>query len=114
MTQDYPDDADGEALRRVAALGSDMSRPMDIHFHVAAPDEVTARTVAEEVVRLGYSAQIWVDDVEGDSLPWTCTCSKTMLAHYGAILAAQAQLHRLAHPLGARMDGWDTLGNVGQ
>lgn len=35
----YPNDADGDALRRVAGAGSDMSKPMDIDFAVAAPDE---------------------------------------------------------------------------
>jgi hypothetical protein len=30
--KDYPDDADGDALRRVAADGSDMSKPMEVDF----------------------------------------------------------------------------------
>ena len=32
MTPAYPDDADGDALRRVASSGSDMALPMVIDF----------------------------------------------------------------------------------
>jgi hypothetical protein len=31
---DYPNDADGDALRRIANDGSDMSQPMEVDFTV--------------------------------------------------------------------------------
>ena len=37
MNEAYPDDADGDALRRIASTGADMSRPMQIDFFVAVP-----------------------------------------------------------------------------
>jgi regulator of RNase E activity RraB len=119
MMQDYPNDADGDALRRVAACGSDMCRPMDIDFQIAALDEPTARKVAEEVARQGYRARIWFDDQDQDPdeeacLPWTCDCTKFMLPDHGAIVAAQAELGRIVEPLGAYVDGWGTFGNVEQ
>jgi hypothetical protein len=117
MTLDYPDDADGDALRRVEAAGNDMSRPMEIDFQVAARDEETARLVAEEAARSGFRTEIWFDDEEPglddeDSLPWTCKCTKTMLPKYESIIAIQAELDRIAQPLGAYADGWGTFGNV--
>jgi hypothetical protein len=54
MVTDYPDDADGDALRRIEAGGSDMSKPMDIDFFIAASDEATAKVVAEKATELGY------------------------------------------------------------
>jgi regulator of RNase E activity RraB len=117
--QDYPYDADGDALRRVAASGSDMSRPMDIDFQVAAPDESMATKIAAEAAQLGYRVRIWFDEgeqdpVEEDYLRWTCNCTKTMLPDHGAIVAAQDELDRIAKPLGACIDGWGTFGNVKQ
>lgn len=64
MSQTYPDDADGQTLRQIAADGSDMSKPMDIDFRVAAPSEATARQVADQAARLGYDAAIFFDDEE--------------------------------------------------
>lgn len=53
----YPDDADGDALRRVA-LTADMSKPMDIDFAVAVPDEAWANDVARVVASRGYATKV--------------------------------------------------------
>jgi regulator of RNase E activity RraB len=112
----YPNDTDGEALRRIAEDGNDMSGPMDVDFHVAAPDESVARRVAEGAAGLGYRTSIFFDDeeadLEEDDAPWTCECTKSMVPGYDAILAAQAELDAVAKPLGAYCDGWGTFGNA--
>ena len=46
MNEDYPGDADGDALRRVAATGANMSRPMEIEFFVAIPDREAGEAIA--------------------------------------------------------------------
>ena len=110
MTIDYPNDADGDALRQVVAIGSDMSRPMDIDFEIATPDEAAAKRVADEAAKLGYRTNVWFDDEEQDLddkplPPWTCTCTRTMMAEYDAIIAVQAELDAVARPFGAYVDG---------
>jgi regulator of RNase E activity RraB len=114
----YPDDADGDALRRVAQDGNDMSKPMDIDFQVAAPDESVAKRVAEGAAKLGYRTSIYFDDEEADvedsEALWTCECTKTMVPTYDAIIASQAELDSIARPLGAYSDGWGTFGNSSQ
>ena len=117
MTSQYPDDADGQALQGVAAEGSDMTKPMAIDFHVAAPDEAAAQQVAAKAAELGYQPEIFFDDEEEDLdgeplLPWTVECTKTMVPEYDAIIAAQKELDEIARPLGAFADGWGTYGNV--
>jgi regulator of RNase E activity RraB len=120
MPNEYPNDADGDALRLVASSGNDMSKPMDIDFQVAAPDEATAKRVADEAVKLGYRISIYCDDEEVDEEesefeeggdPWTCECTKAMIPTYDAIIAAQLELDAIAKPLGAYSDGWGTFGN---
>ena len=46
MSAEYPNDADGDALRSVAGSGSDMSSPMVIDFSVRVPDEATGQRLA--------------------------------------------------------------------
>jgi len=107
-TTEYPDDADGDALRRVAANGADMSQPMVIEFTVDAPDEAVASAVTERVSTRGYIASIYRDDEDGSI---TVCCAKSMLATYNGVVDAQAEINALCTSLGAHCDGWGTWGN---
>ena len=83
MTTDYPNDADGDALRRLADGGGDMSKPMDIDLFIAASDEATATVVANGH-ELGYRTEVCFDDDEGSGDSWTCECTKAMIPTYPA------------------------------
>jgi Regulator of ribonuclease activity B len=107
---DYPNDADGDALRRVARDGSDMTRPMDVDFAVAVPDEMSGLEVAKLAQGLGYRPDVVRDDESGS---WTCCCTRSMVLTYAAVIAAQAELDRVAGPVGGASDGWGTFGNAG-
>jgi|SRR5271156_2185902 len=115
MERDYPDDADGDALRRMAAEGWDMARPMAIDFFVAAPTEEAGEQIAELAMLAGYSTHLEyddeIDDEEDNQLePWTCYCTKLMVPTYAAIIVAQRELDDLSSPFGGRSDGWGTAG----
>lgn len=58
MPHDFPNGADGDALRRFVDGGSDLSKPMTIDFQVAVPDEAAANGLAEIAYKLGYSVKI--------------------------------------------------------
>jgi Regulator of ribonuclease activity B len=105
---DYPNDADGDSLRKVVEAGADMSRPMTIDFSVDAPDEHAARAIAELVSTQGFDPSI---SDNGGSGSWSVYCSKTMLATYEGVVAVQAQLNELSEPHGGNCDGWGTFGN---
>lgn len=108
IPMDYPNDADGDSLRKVVEAGADMSRPMTIDFSVEAPDERTARVIAELVSTQGFDPSI---SDNGGSGSWSVYCSKTMLATYEGVVAVQAQLNELSQPHGGNCDGWGTFGN---
>ncbi len=110
MENHFPNDADGDALRRVAAMGVDMSEPMDIDFFVEVPSREAGERVADLAFRAGYLT-ILDHDEEDDA--WTCYCTKRMVPDYGAILGAQRELDELSGPLGGRSDGWGTSGTTG-
>ena len=119
MAEEYPGDLDGDVLRMIAEDGTDMSQPMDVEFHVPAATEDIAEKIAAAAEKLGYETFVDFDNGEddedlGDEItePWTCTCRKTMLLEYAAIMAAQAELDEIARPMGGYADGWGTFGNV--
>jgi Regulator of ribonuclease activity B len=66
MRNTYPDDADGDALRRVASEGGDMSHPMAIDFFVTVPNRQAGETVAHLAALSGYKTDL-VHDAEDDA-----------------------------------------------
>lgn len=107
---DYPDDADGDALRRLVDDGSDLSQPMGIDFAVAVPDEKAGHALASLAASRGYRAELSQDEETGE---WTCSCTRFMVASYETLVAAQAELDAMARPLGGYADGWGSFGNAG-
>jgi hypothetical protein len=109
MPGDYPNDSDGDALRRVVADGSDMTKPMYVDFQVVLPSRTASESLADVASKLGYRVHIY--ESSECSLPWTCECSTRMLATYEAVIAIQDELAGLSAPLGGHPDGWGTFGN---
>ena len=103
----FPNDADGDALRRVAER-SDMSKPMDIDFAVDVPNQAHAAEMAQLAAQRGYTTAVERDEA---SQRWTCYCTKRMVPTYAGVIAAQKELDELSGPLDGRSDGWGTLGN---
>jgi Regulator of ribonuclease activity B len=108
MGAHYPDDDDGEALRRVEESGADMLKPMKIEFSIDVPSEKREHLRAERIAALGYAPHIFVDDESGSV---SIYCARTMLATHEAVVAAQAELNEICVPIAARCDGWITAGN---
>jgi hypothetical protein len=110
MAHHFPDDANSDALQRIANDGSDLSKPMLIDFQVAVPDESSARGFAQVAEKLGYRIDLYPSPE--CALPWTCECSTRMLATHDAVSAVEAELAELALPFGGRPDGWGSFGNA--
>jgi regulator of RNase E activity RraB len=105
----FPDNADGDALRRLAESGADMTSPMVIDFAVAIPDESTGREIALKAIEIGYKAGV---DQDSESSEWSCYCSKSMFATYEDVINCQLELDKIAVAYGGFLDGWRTFGNV--
>lgn len=103
-----PDDADGDAIRRIIADGSDVSRPMLVDFQIACPDQAGAKAIASKIPSSEFSIRIY-SDADGNNI--TCECSKEMLLDHSDLLRIQKQLNDIAAPLGGWSDGWGTFGN---
>jgi regulator of RNase E activity RraB len=105
---DIPHDADGDAIRRVLAQGSDVTRPMKVDFYVAVPSEEVGKEIAAAATAKSYDTGLSRDGATG---AWTCCCSRMMLLRYDALMRAQQELDALSEPHGGYSDGWGTFGN---
>jgi hypothetical protein len=108
---DYPRNSTGDALRRIARDGSDMTRPMKIDFHVAFSSRDSGEQFVALAANAGFETRLVKDDGE-DPPAWTCWCSRMMLATHERITEMEQQLDDLARPLGGFIDGWGSFGNV--
>ncbi len=104
----YPDDDDGDVLKKVEAHGADMSKPMRIEFSIDVPDVERARSLSERIAAHGYEPDIFINDEDGTV---SIYCARTMLATHEGVVAAQAELNVLCVTFAAICDGWITAGN---
>lgn len=104
----FPDDANGDVLRRMEAAGDDLTRPRDIEFTVAFPDENTAKQFAAHVSTLGYPASVELTETV-DDLPWDVVVVKHGIPSHKEIGAFEEWLQEAADPFGGRNDGWGCL-----
>jgi len=108
MNDNYPADADGDALRRVVEDGNDLSQPMQVDFPVVF-DSLEATPGFVELAR-GRGYDVEIGELEDDKVDVFCV--RTMLLTYDAVVACQNELNELSKPFGGYCDGWGTFGNV--
>ena len=107
MAMIIPDDADGDAIRRVIEDGSDLTHPMVVEFQIDCPDLASAESIAARIPH-EFTTQVYRDP-DDDSV--TCECSREMLLVYSELVSIQRQLTEIATPFGGRCEAWGTFGN---
>jgi hypothetical protein len=103
-----PDDADGDAMRRVIADGADLTRPMRVDFQIDCPDRASAQAIAAKVPPAEFAVSVYEDSESGTV---KCECSRDMLLEYSGLIRVQTQLAELVRPFGGRCGAWGTFGN---
>ena len=101
----FPDDENGEVLRRMHDSGDDLSKPRDIDFTVVLPSEGAAKSFSKHFVAAGYEVKVEKADTVPE-LPWDVVVVKHMLPEHAGITAFEEELQGMAEPLGGRNDGW--------
>jgi hypothetical protein len=104
----YPDDANGDALRRMEEAGDDLTRPRNIEFTVVFPNENTAQQFADHVCAHGYAASA-ENTGTVEAFPWDVIVVKHMVPSHDEIGAVEDSLRRMADTFGGRNDGWGCL-----
>lgn len=104
----FPDDENGDVLRRMEAHGDDLTRSRNIDFTVVFPNEAAAERFATHFRGLGYAASIEFTQTAGD-LPWDVVVVNHMVTSHDGIGSFEVMLEDVATPHGGRNDGWGCL-----
>lgn len=101
----YPNDANGEALRRMEAQGDDLTRPRDIDFTVAFADANSAEQFAEHFRGLGHKVSVEPTEADPD-FPWDAVVVQHIVPSYDGITNFEKLLQSIADGWGGHNDGW--------
>lgn len=101
----FPDDENGNVLRRMQANGDDLSKARSIDFTIVFPNENSASECARHFSQLGYHATLENTSC-AEGLPWDVVVVKHMLPTHSGITTFEGELDSIAKPLGGRNDGW--------
>ena len=74
----YPNDANGDALRRMEAEGDDLSRPRNIDFNLVFADESSAAQFAQHFRAIGHEVSVEVTGTH-QGFPWDVVVVQHML-----------------------------------
>lgn len=100
----FPDDENGDVLRRMQANGDDFSKTRGIDFTVVFPNEKSAIEFARHFSRLGYETAL-ENTACAEGLSWDVVVKRMLPTHSG-ITSFEGTLNLIAKPLGGRNDGW--------
>jgi Regulator of ribonuclease activity B len=108
MPISFPNDVNGDVLRRMQELGVDFTQPRQIDFVVVLPSEDAAEAFAQHIRELGYFISIARSGCVPE-LPWDARIERTMIPSHAGITEFESTLADLAERFGGRNDGWGSL-----
>lgn len=110
MTADFPDDENGDVLRRMASHGIDLVSPRIIDFEHCFPDEASAKAFHAAVEGTVLGAKLRAPDPDRDR-GWEVQCRSRMIPTHSAITQTELRLGALAQAFGGFADGWGSMSN---
>jgi hypothetical protein len=106
----FPDDENGEVLRRMAALGIDLTSPRIIDFEYPFPSEEAARGFFAAVEKTVVEANIF-RPTSRDATEWDVRCRVRMVPTHSAIAETERRFTDIAAPFAGYPDGWGSMSN---
>jgi hypothetical protein len=104
----YPEDDNGNVLRRMAAQGKDLTKTRNIDFTVVFAHASSAEQFAEHFRELGYAISVRKTATEED-FPWDVIVVKHMVPTYEGITDFENLLQSVADRWNGHNDGWGCL-----
>jgi hypothetical protein len=108
MPDTFPDDENGDVLRRMQEGGDDLTLTRDIDFTVVFETEDAAEKFAGYFASLGYKTSFERTDT-AEGFPWDVLVVNHMAPDHGKITAFEVELETAASELGGRNDGWGCM-----
>ncbi len=105
---EFPNDENGDVLRRMQEGGDDLTKCRDIDFSCVFPSQSSAGQFADHFRRAGLKVGVEEGNVE-QGLFWDVTVTRYMLPTHAGIAEVEENLAEVAAPLGGRNDGWGCI-----
>ena len=105
MANGFPNDENGDVLRRMQANGDNLAKPRNIDFTVVFPDQPSAEKFSAEIHHLGCGISIELTNTRPE-LPWDVVVAKYMSPSHEGITQFEAELETIASRFGGSNDGW--------
>jgi regulator of RNase E activity RraB len=99
-------DMDMALIAKLAASGSDLSKPHLIEFFLYFPSQPAAEGAALELTNMGY--RVVVEPAEARPGDWLCQAVAAMPPHHQTLIFIRAEMEQLAEVHGGDYDGWGT------
>jgi hypothetical protein len=101
----YPEDDNGDVLRRMEEQGDDLTKARNIDFSVVFPVESGAERFAEHFRAQGFTASVYFAE-EMKEFPWNVNVVKHMTPSHREIGEFENSLQEVSDTLGGHNDGW--------
>jgi hypothetical protein len=108
MPLDFPDDENGDVLRRMQDNGDDFTKARDIDFTVVFPDQVSAQQFCIHFQGRGYKSSVELTHCSPE-LPRDVVVVNHMSPSHKKITEFEAELETTASKFGGRNDGWGCI-----
>lgn len=109
MKSHYPNDADGDVLRRLERSNSDMNAPMAIDFYSYVNSEKEAGYISDVARDIGYETRV---DYDGELSEWSVKMTVVIIPSYDEIISRQSDLSLKFQRLGISCEEWGSAGNA--
>jgi hypothetical protein len=104
----FPDDENGDVLRRMQEHGDDFSKARDVDFTVVFPSEHAAKAFANLISGKGWASSVEMTNCVAE-LPWDVRVVNHMVPTHAGISQFEAMLADEAKSFEGRNDGWGSL-----
>ncbi|MGD7006991.1 ribonuclease E inhibitor RraB [Metabacillus sp. 84] len=102
----FPKDEDGKILKMLYKEGVDFSKPQNVDFFIAVPDQVSGQAVAGALKEEGINSEL---EMDRELEEWTVACFIQLMLTYENITGIQERLQELCEPYGGEVDGWGVM-----
>jgi hypothetical protein len=102
----FPDDENGDVLRRMASHGDNLESPRNIDFEHVFPSLEAALAFAAQVVNRTDTIQISWYEAEAS---WSVRVIRHMTPTHQGITELELSLDKIARAHGGKADGWGCM-----
>ena len=106
----FPNDENGDVLRRMADRGVDLVSPRVVNFEHCFPDAASAKGFHGAVAATVLEARIREPDAESGR-GWEVQCRVRLIPTHEALKQTELPLGELAESFSGYPDGWGSLSN---